>query len=350
MGFITGQEYTQAIADKAESGTGEVKLTMETALTRLEGIDITHPGATVGDTFLEGLRSKTSEARDVITNDLGGEVESALEDTKQYFTDGGENSADAFAMSLMDQTMGVADAAEEVGAAATEELDDSKYDAEDAGENVGYGFGDGMSNTSGYAESAARDIAARALRAMAEELDINSPSKETMKLGRFGGIGFGNGFAGTIGYVKKKASSLADTGLYAMQSVMEKLRDSLNFTPDMDPTISPVMDLSQIQNGMNRIGNMFGSQQFAVAGAFGMDPYAFRSIRAVTAAADANPRGNDDVVSAVNSLGKDISTLKTAMEQMKFEVNGKAIGEVAYREVDRRLGNTVTRNRREGRG
>jgi uncharacterized protein YkuJ len=38
------------------------------------------------------------------------------------------------------------------------------------------------------------------------------------------------------------------------------------------------------------------------------------------------------------------------MEQMKFEVNGKAIGEVAYKEVDRRLGNTVTRNRREGRG
>jgi tape measure domain-containing protein len=350
MGFITGQEYTQAIADKAESGTGEVKLTMETALTRLEGIDITHPGATVGDTFLEGLRSKTSEARDVITNDLGGEVESALEDTKQYFTDGGENSADAFAMSLMDQTMGVADAAEEVGAAATEELDDSKYDAEDAGENVGYGFGDGMSNTSGYAESAARDIAARALRAMAEELDINSPSKETMKLGRFGGIGLGNGFTNSIGYVKKKASSLADTGLYAMQSVMERLRDSLNFTPDMDPTISPVMDLSQIQNGMNMIGNMFGSQQFAVAGAFGMDPYAFRSIRAVTAAADMAPRRNDDVVSAVNSLGKDISTLKTAMEQMKFEVNGKAIGEVAYKEVDRRLGNTVTRNRREGRG
>jgi hypothetical protein len=81
-----------------------------------------------------------------------------------------------------------------------------------------------------------------------------------------------------------------------------------------------------------------------------MDPYAFNTIRNVTSAADRAPANNDDVVSAVGALRGEIATLKSAMEQMKFEADGKVIGQVAYREVDRRLGNTVARNRREGRG
>lgn len=351
IGFITGKEYDAAIASEIENGSANIVLSTELALTRLEGIDITKPGATVGDSFLEGIKSKSSKLRQTVSEDLGKEAETGLEDTKEYFTDAGEGSADEFAMALMDQSMGVVpDAAEAVGESASGELKNAEDDAYDAGRDFGYGFADGTSRTSGYVKNAARELAAEALRSMASELDINSPSKEAMKLGRFGGMGLGVGFKNATGYVKAQATTLADKGLYAMQSVMERLRDSLNFDTDLDPVISPVLDLQQIQNGMTTMGSMLGSRQFAVAGAYGMDPYAFQSIRAVTSASDRAPSSNADVVSAVGALQDEIATLKSAMEQMKFEADGRVIGQVAYKEVDRRLGNTFVRNRREGRG
>lgn len=350
IGFITGKEYDAAIASEIENGGAEIVLSTELALTRLEGIDITHPGETVGDTFLEGIRSKSSKVGETVTEDFGKEAESGLKETKQYFTDGGEDSAEAFAMSLMDQTMGVKDAGEDVGESAVNGLEESEGEAADTGEDYGYGFGKGMSSTTSYVKSEARALAAEALRSMAQELDINSPSKETRRFGKFGGMGLALGFKDMGSQVKTQAGALADKGLTAMQSAMENLRELLDFDTDIDPTIRPVMDLQQIQNGMNTIGSMFGNQKFAMAGAFGMDPYAFASIRNVTSAADRSPIGDQSVVNAIGGLQEEISTLKSAMEQMKFEADGREIGHVAYREVDRRLGNTVARNRREGRG
>lgn len=348
-GEISGEQYTRAMADQIDSGYGLIIQSGQRVADELGEIDMQNPASMLGDDFTQTLSDYGIDVESV-TAGWGDSAANGLSDASSDFKDGGMEHMEAYLDALNDGKSDVEDAADDVASSAVNKMRDYETDAYNAGEDLGYGFADGVSNTSSYVSSAASSLARDALNAMIDELDEHSPSKETRKLGRFGGSGLALGFKDMRTQVKKQASSLAGNGLYAMQSVMEKLRDSLNFTPDMDPTISPVMDLSQIQNGMNMIGNMFGSQQFAVAGAFGMDPYAFRSIRAVTAAADANPRGNDDVVSAVNSLGKDISTLKTAMEQMKFEVNGKAIGEVAYREVDRRLGNTVTRNRREGRG
>ena len=348
-GQISGEQYTRALADELDTGFGLVIMSGEKLTDGLADINVTDPAADLGNDFANELSNQSGEVENAVSG-WGNSAREGLSNISNDFENSAAENAEAYSDGLRDGDRDVEDSAEYLGKTAVDGMGEYERDTRTVGNNFGYGLGDGMTEVSGYVQTAAANLARSSLNSMMTELDINSPSKETTKLGRFGGIGFGNGFAETVRYVKKKVGLLPNAALITMQSSMERLRDSLNFTPDMDPTISPVMDLSQIQNGMNMIGNMFGSQQFAVAGAFGMDPYAFRSIRAVTAAADMAPHRNDDVVSAVNSLGKDISTLKTAMEQMKFEVNGKAIGEVAYREVDRRLGNTVTRNRREGRG
>lgn len=350
IGFITGKEYDAAIASEIENGSADIVLSTELALTRLEGIDITKPGATVGDSFLEGLRSKSPKLRQTVSEDLGKEAENGLKDTEPTFEDGGKEHLESYLAGMLGEPQSVERAGKDIGNDTVDALGLAKSAVFDVGVDTSYGLGDGMTAGGSYVESSARAIAARALRAMAQELDVNSPSKETMKLGRFGGIGLGVGFKNAAGYVKTQATTLADKGMYAMQSVMERLRDSLNFDTDLDPVISPVLDLQQIQNGMTTMGSMLGSQQFAIAGAYGMDPYAFQSIRAVTSASDRAPSSNADVVSAVGALQEEISTLKSAMEQMKFEADGRVIGQVAYKEVDRRLGNTFVRNRREGRG
>lgn len=352
-GEITGEQYDRAIADSFQSGYGVILDRSQSMFDNLgRDVDSGRSANLLGDDFTNELSNYGIDVESVM-GDWGASAGEGLEDASKYFSQGGETDMDAFLSSMMDEAMGnggAYDTAEDIADEAVDGLENAEDGGYRTGQNFGYSFGDGTLSTSRYVESAAATLARRALTAMETELDINSPSKEAAKLGKFGGMGLGVGFKDSTAYVKKQASSLAGTGLTAMQSAMEKLHEALNFGKDFDPTIRPVLDLQQIQNGMSTIGSMFGSQQFALAGAFGIDSYAFRGIRNVTSAADSAPRGDQSVVNALGALQDEVSTLKGAMESMKFEADGKEIGHVAYREVDRLLGNTVARNRREGRG
>ena len=319
-------------------------------MTRLEGINITDPAGVLGDNLANELGLQAPKAEKAARDDLGGGAADGLEDAADYFTDSGEIDAEAFVDAITGKQRDAYNEGKDLGEESAEGMEDTRDSAYMAGQDFGYGFADGTSSTTDYVENAASRLARAALNSMRSTLNEASPSKETRKYGKFGGIGLGLGFKDTTSYVKTQASSLADKGLIAMQSTMERLRDSLNFDTDIDPTIRPVLDLQQIQNGVRTIGNMFGSQQLALAGGFGIDPYAFSAIRNITSAADASPNRNQNVVDAIGELQSEISTLKSAMESMKFEADGKAIGRIAYKEVDRNLGNTFVRNRREGRG
>lgn len=345
----TGRDFDQMMAHGISDNSDTVKESGDGLASLLKGVDMSVPADSLGIDFTNALGDSGIDVERAVSN-WGVNAQNGLGDMQQYFTQGGEVDVNAFLDSLNKGESKAERQGNDLGGSAVDGIEDTERDAYDAGQNFGYGFADGTTSTTSYVETAASNLARRALNAMKTELNEASPSKETRKYGKFGGLGLGLGFKDTTTYVKTQAANLADRGLIAMQSTMEKLREALNFDPNIDPTISPVMDLSQIQNGMNTIGSMFGSRQFAVAGAFGMDPYAFNTIRNVTSAADRAPANNDDVVSAVGALRGEIATLKSAMEQMKFEADGRVIGQVAYREVDRRLGNTVARNRREGRG
>lgn len=350
MGFITGKEYTQAIESEAERGFGQIEISTETAFDRIAGIDITKPGATVGDSFIEGLRQKSPKLKQTAEDDLGGDLVDGLASVDDDVEDTGESLMEKFADGILGGERDVKNAGEDMGETAVAGLGDTYDEGSSAGVNFGYGFADGTSSTSNYVQDAAAGLARDALNAMKAELQEASPSKATRKFGKFGGMGLALGFKDTTKEVKDQASALAGNGLNAMQETMEHLRSLLDFDTDFDPTIRPVLDLQQIQNGMATLGSMLGSGNLALAGAFGIDPYAFAGIRSVSAAAGASSGEDQSVVNAIGELKSEIVTLKSAMEQMKFEADGKVIGQVAYKEVDRRLGNTVSRNRREGRG
>lgn len=345
-----GNGFVSNLTEAISGGKDDVTDSGDVLTDALSDLDFGGTGNMLGSDFTKELSKYGVNIEDVIGDDWGKGAKNGFGDMTKFFTDGGEINADAFINALKGKDRYAEKAGESLTDKVKKALDKSKRDSIDAGKNVGYGYGDGIESTNSYVKRKADTLAGNSLRAIKDRIRSASPSKETRKLGKFGGLGFGLGFRDTTAYVKAQATNMADRGLYAIQSVMEHLRDSLDFNAEIDPTIRPVLDLEQIQNGVNTIGSMFNSQQLAVAGAFGMDPYAFNGIRSVTSASDRAPSGDQSVVNAIGELQGEISTLKSAMEHMKFEADGKVIGEVAYREVDRKLGNTVVRNRREGRG
>lgn len=92
----------------------------------------------------------------------------------------------------------------------------------------------------------------------ADGLDVHSPSRFTKWVGKNLILGFIKGF-----------SENEDSLMTSMDSIVNNMRDAISTAydilttdGDMNPTITPVLDLSDIQNRSKSIGTMFNSKSF----------------------------------------------------------------------------------------
>ena len=178
-------------------------------------------------------------------------------------------------------------------------------DAAAAGVNFIRGFIDGIQSMIGAAVRAVSNLGSKVITKLKNVLDIHSPSRVTYKIAEFFNQGFINGLNRTSGGVENAASNV---GLAAMMA-LSKVSDAIQNGIDVTPVIRPVIDLSDVRSGVSSIGSMFGSQ-YELATSVGSIS-AMMNGRAVQAT-------NDDVVSAIGKLRKDIANI----QGNTYNVNG----------------------------
>ena len=131
----------------------------------------------------------------------------------------------------------------------------------DAGRDMAAGFANGISANTFLAEAKAAEMAAAAARAARRELDEHSPSKVGYEIGDF----FGVAFVGAISdYADKSYRAGAEMGTKArigLTEAVSKISDYINSDMDTQPTIRPVLDLSNVQSGTRQINAMFSRTQ-----------------------------------------------------------------------------------------
>lgn len=131
----------------------------------------------------------------------------------------------------------------------------------DAGRDMAAGFANGISANTFLAEAKAAEMAAAAARAARRELDEHSPSKVGYEIGDF----FGIAFVGAISdYADKSYRAGAEIGSKArigLTEAVSKISDYINSDMDTQPTIRPVLDLSNVQSGTRQINAMFSRTQ-----------------------------------------------------------------------------------------
>lgn len=131
------------------------------------------------------------------------------------------------------------------------------------------GMTGGLSDGAWRVLSAAVGVARRALAAAKSALGINSPSKEFYKLGNWSTEGMALGFSKNSGKVEVAASDVANTALDSMKSVMSGVSDVLSQNIDFDPTIRPVLDLTQLTKDASSISSLIGSKSIVAGVSFG---------------------------------------------------------------------------------
>ena len=116
-----------------------------------------------------------------------------------------------------------------------------------------------------------------------------------MKLGNFYGQGFVIGINQFGKKVYTAAHDMGETAVEALRNPLSIVSDVLSGDLDVDPTIRPVMDLSEIQNGVRTINAM--SPAMAVG------------IGSISASMNSRSRvdSNEEVISAIKSLKEGLS-------------------------------------------
>lgn len=136
---------------------------------------------------------------------------------------------------------------------------DSDYNIaafKDAGANLVSGFVSGINSKGTIVESSSTSIAKKALDAIKKALDIHSPSKETEKLGKFTGLGFVNSLIESGKSVYDAAYDVGRNAYDALKDSLNTVYDILMMDMDFEPRIRPVLDLSNVRQGINETNGL----------------------------------------------------------------------------------------------
>lgn len=138
----------------------------------------------------------------------------------------------------------------------------NKYqDFYNAGQYLVKGFANGIDEYTWYAEARAAAMAAAAARAAERELDINSPSRVGERIGGFFGMGFVNSIIDYADRSYVAGTEMAAAAKNGLSNAISKVRDFVEGNIDVQPTIRPVLDLSEVQAGAHMLSALLSKKQ-----------------------------------------------------------------------------------------
>ena len=134
-----------------------------------------------------------------------------------------------------------------------------------AGRDIAFDLVDGLSGgllTYGMeqVQKAAQAIADHLPGWMKKVLGISSPSKVMRdEVGRWAALGVADGLDKNAKHVESSAHDLANKSLDAMKFAFNNSKKAANGLIDLQPKVSPVLDLTQLEKDATKIGSVMGS-------------------------------------------------------------------------------------------
>ena len=235
--------------------------------------------------------------------------------------------------------------------------------AADISNNFGGSLEDTLRSWTKPMYNAGFDVTSAAVDGGYAGTDSHSPSKEAIKIGEFFNEGLiiglkdnegvyntakksARGIVSTFGIIENSAKSIfSGNAINSFSEAIAKIGQSELLNHDFTPTISPVLDLSNITSGFNTIDGMFNSKRsIALAGEAAYMQEANRTLN-LNIQNDKSKNLND----GMSSLGGKIDRLGEALLSRQIVLDsGEVVGGLVD-PMDRALGVRVIRAQRGGR-
>ena len=183
-----------------------------------------------------------------------------------------------------------------------------------SGSYLAEGLRDGMESkrTSLYNKGAS--LAKSANKGFTDYEDINSPSKKWYGFGGYMLEGLINALGNGEKDVSKASANVGKKSTKSLSSALSKVSDLLNLDMDSQPTIRPVVDLSDVADSANTINGMF-----SMSPSVGV----LSDMRGISSMINNIQNGNDnsDLISAVEGLRDDLSSGSSINVEVNLDYN-----------------------------
>lgn len=233
-----------------------------TALTRAKAknSEFNSTGQTLITNFTSGIRSRESSVSSAISTVLNNALAKVREQGSAF-----ETAGSTFMKKLADGISSNSDSVSSIVGTATQDAVNAarSYHTSfvSAGNYLVQGFADGISASTWRAKAQAKAMANAAYQAAMEELDSHSPSRVFMKVGSYVAEGFAIGIEDNTRYAASAASGMAKSTVDIVRDSVYRIADLINSEMDTQPTIRPVLDLSNVEAGAGRLQALFSRGQ-----------------------------------------------------------------------------------------
>lgn len=175
------------------------------------------------------------------------------------FKDIAANAMSGIVKGFKEGIKGAVAAAKELGEKVLEKIKELPAQIKKAGQDAIMGFINGLKSKLGDAKQAAATVGKSVLNKLKSVFKIKSPSRETMEIGELADEGLAKGIDKNTSKVTQAADNMADETLDSMSSALSVISDAMN--AEANPTITPELDLTNIQNGVDSMDGLLNNRQ-----------------------------------------------------------------------------------------
>ena len=217
-------------------------------------------GQTMMTNFISGIHTGDASARSAFVTIVSGCL-TAIRNKFHEFNTVGQTTMTNLIAGIRTKNQLAKDAFVQIINSCLTAIRNKYTDFYNAGKYLVEGFAKGIDEYTWYAEARARAMARAPAQAAEAELDINSPSKVGYRIGGFFGMGFVNSL---IDYTDKSydaGASVAKSAKEGLRNAVSKIGDFIENGIDSQPTIRPLLDLSDVTEGAGRLSALLSRNQ-----------------------------------------------------------------------------------------
>lgn len=222
----------------------------------------------------------------------------------------------------------------------------------EVGGNLISGLWQGITGAAGTVWNAICDFGSSIVDGFCDFFGIHSPSRVMAGIGEYLSLGLAQGITNETDSVVQGVQDVSNTALSTMMDLAQRVGDIASDDFEYEPSIQPVVDMSDVQNGVDWLNDTLfqnGSVALNAERTAGLAANVVRRAEVTKVQQEeanrtdpkANP--NADIVSSVEALGEHIDSIARAVANMKVQMNGrKLVGEI-INDVDEGLGKIASR-------
>lgn len=255
-------------------------------------------GSSMTKSLASGLKSGSGAATSAVSS-LTKSMSSKLSGSSGQFAASGTKLITSFIKAISSKRSAAASAARTLVSSVASAMRSGSGSAHSSGSYMGAGFSNGIRSMTSACYNAGVACANASKAGFRAAGGIHSPSKITTQYGIYMGQGYINGMNSMRKLVYKSGSNLGNAATQSISDAAQKLSKMVNMSFDSNPTIRPVVDMADVTKKAQTLNSLFNDPLTSTSG----------NIRAIRTIVDNRQNGNEEIVSAVNKLRKDLGNV-----------------------------------------